>query len=150
MKIIAHRGNITGRNPEYENHPDYILDAIWAGYEAEIDVWWENGHWFLGHDAPTYSINSNFLENKKLWCHAKNFQAFKLMLKNRSIHCFWHQEDDYTMTSQGYIWTYPGKKIDTTSVIVKPEENNFLISSRAHGVCTNFSAKVKDMLGENS
>lgn len=150
MKIIAHRGNIAGRNPKYENHPDYILDAIHAGYEAEIDVWWKDGRWFLGHDSPEYSTSSSFLENKKLWCHAKNFEALEIMLKNSKIHCFWHQKDDYTMTSQGYIWTYPGKTIGASSVIVKPEENDFLISPHAHGVCTNFSAKVKAILGENS
>ena len=150
MKIIAHRGNISGRDPENENRPSYILDAIWLGYEVEVDVWWQQGQWFLGHDSPEYSISSSFLENKKLWCHAKNFLAFKKMLKNKNIHCFWHQTDDYALTSKGYIWTYPGKTIDMNSVIVKPEENNFIINSRAYGVCTNFSAKIKDMLGENS
>jgi len=28
MKLIAHRGNINGPNPEKENHPDYINTAI--------------------------------------------------------------------------------------------------------------------------
>mgnify|MGYP003650098519 FL=1 len=149
MKIIAHRGNILGPNDKYENHPDYILDAVWAGYEVEVDVWWEEGRWSLGHDKPQHLIKGSFLTNDKLWCHAKNFEAFKLMLKS-NVHCFWHQSDDYTITSQGFIWTYPGKKIGETSVIVKPEVNDFLLPSRAYGVCTNFAEKVKGLLGEDS
>ena len=41
MKLIAHRGNISGPNPEKENHPDYILEAIRLGYvpEEEYDNW---------------------------------------------------------------------------------------------------------------
>jgi hypothetical protein len=36
---IAHRGNTRGPNPEKENHPDYILQAIREGFDVEIDVW---------------------------------------------------------------------------------------------------------------
>ena len=39
MKLIAHRGNINGPNPEKENHPDYINTAIKSGYDVEVDVW---------------------------------------------------------------------------------------------------------------
>ena len=28
MKLISHRGNLKGPNPEQENHPDYIWDAL--------------------------------------------------------------------------------------------------------------------------
>ena len=47
----------------------------------------------------------------------KEFTSFAIMLEN-DIHCFWHQEDDYTITSKGYIWTYPGKPVCNKSVIV--------------------------------
>ena len=42
MILISHRGNINGKNPEKENHPDYIWVAIQAGYEVEIDVWFKD------------------------------------------------------------------------------------------------------------
>ena len=29
---------------------------------------------------------------------------------DKSLNYFWHQTDDFTLTSHGYIWTYPGKK----------------------------------------
>ena len=37
------------------------------------------------------------------------------------IHYFWHQEDDITLTSQGYIWAYPGKQPIKNSIAVLPE-----------------------------
>ena len=36
---IAHRGNTRGPNPEKENQPEYILQAINEGFDVEIDVW---------------------------------------------------------------------------------------------------------------
>ena len=33
------------------------------------------------------------------------------MLSYSDIHCFRHQEDDVTLTSRGYMWTYPGKPL---------------------------------------
>ena len=117
MKIISHRGNISGPHPELENSPEYIQKALTQGYDVELDVWCINNVWMLGHDEPVYSIDLSFLKNKKLWCHAKNLNALKLMLSEK-IHCFWHEEDDYTLTSEGYIWTYPEKHVTPRSVIV--------------------------------
>jgi hypothetical protein len=34
---------------------------------------------------------------------------------------FWHQNDDFTLTSKNYIWTYPGQPYTASSVIVMPE-----------------------------
>jgi hypothetical protein len=56
MILISHRGNISGPNPEQENHPDYIWAAIQAGYDVEVDVWFENGKFMLGHDEPQYEF----------------------------------------------------------------------------------------------
>ena len=142
MKLIAHRGNLKGKNPKYENHPDYILDAVWAGFDVEVDVWNVKGQWFLGHDAPTYSIKQGFLENEKLWCHAKNFQSLTHMLNNKNIHSFWHQNDDFTLTSQGYIWTFPGKKLHKNSVAVKPEQFDFKDIEICYAICSDFAGEI--------
>ena len=50
--LISHRGNIDGRNVEYENNPNYIEAAINLGYDVEIDVWFIDGKFMLGHDEP--------------------------------------------------------------------------------------------------
>ena len=111
MIFISHRGNMTGINPKRENEPLYIVEALEKGFDVEIDVWYKKGQFYLGHDEPQYKVKREFLQNRKLWCHAKNIEALNKMLKE-DIHCFWHQEDDVTLTSKGFMWTYPGKKID--------------------------------------
>ena len=134
--LIAHRGNITGPNPEKENHPEYIDKAIACGYNVEIDVWDVSGKLVLGHDVPQYEIDMNFLFDRKnkLWCHAKNVDALsRMIVYGEKINCFWHQEDDVTLTSKGYLWTYPGKELTQNSICVKPSPNN--IPTLCAGIC---------------
>ena len=134
MKLISHRGNIAGKQPGLENMPEYVEDTLQKGYDVEIDVWWQNG-FFLGHDGPLYAVDLLFLKNPKLWCHAKNIDALYEMQKN-GIHCFWHQEDDVTLTSQGYLWTYPGKPLTPSSIWVKPP-SNIEIKEDIAGICSD-------------
>ena len=123
MKLIAHRGNLNGPNPDKENHPDYINKAIGSGYNVEIDVWFINDKWYLGHDNPTYEIKYNFLFDSRFWLHAKNGEVFNKLLKdkNYNFNVFWHTTDDWILTSKGYIWTYPNKFLYENSVCVMPE-----------------------------
>jgi hypothetical protein len=110
MKIISHRGNLTGPEEQYENHPDRIDYCISLGLDVEVDVWDLNGQWFLGHDYPQRKINFEFLEERKdnLWIHCKNAKVMEYFF-NRKFqgNYFWHETDKYTITSKGYIWTYP-------------------------------------------
>ena len=53
MKIIAHRGNLSGPT-QTENHPDQIKKALDLGFDVEIDVWYKENKVFLGHDFPQY------------------------------------------------------------------------------------------------
>ena len=63
MKLIAHRGNITGPKPELENSPDYIFEAIKKGFDVEVDVWYgTDGKFMLGHDNPDYSFPFDLFE----------------------------------------------------------------------------------------
>ena len=138
MIYISHRGNQSG--PERENAPDYIEEAIAAGYQAEIDVRLIGGLWFLGHDEPRYQVTESFLQNDKLWCHAKNHEAFFQMRKNPRIHCFWHQQDDYIVTSRGYLWAYPGMPVNGPRVIAcMPESAQHPIDlTAAQGICSDY------------
>src|SRR5574343_960654 len=107
--LISHRGNINGSNILKENHPDYINDAIKNGFNVEIDVWIDNNKIILGHDYPQYEINKEFIINDKFWVHAKNIQALSYL--KEITNCFFHNSDLYTLTSKGWIWTYPGSYI---------------------------------------
>jgi len=57
MIYISHRGNINGRIEDSENKPEYIDDTIQLGFDVEIDVWYIDGKWWLGHDGPQYEID---------------------------------------------------------------------------------------------
>jgi hypothetical protein len=142
MILISHRGNITQPNPNLENTPDYIQAALKEGYDCEIDVWFLNGSFWLGHDFGVYKIDKSFLINSHLWCHAKNIDALKEMTKNRMIHCFWHQTDDFTLTSQNFIWCYPGKEIPSSNSIVLMTEKHPRLSNAPltgyAGVCSDY------------
>ena len=41
MILISHRGNLKGINPQRENEPLYIVEALEKGFDVEIDVWWK-------------------------------------------------------------------------------------------------------------
>lgn len=113
MKFIAHRGNLKGRDPDNENRPEYIDEAISQGFDVEIDVWFSGGYYLLGHDIPQYMVDLQWLLDRAeyLWCHAKNLDALHDLIHYSKLNVFWHQEDDYTMTTHNFIWTYPGKNI---------------------------------------
>jgi len=141
MYLISHRGNVNGIQLENENKPDYLNLAIEKGFDVEVDVRFEYNKFFLGHDNSQYEIDKNFLLNKKVWCHAKNFEAL-LALDKINAHYFWHQEDDYTITSKGYLWTYPGKKLSKISICVLPENSNYK-KINCLGICSDFIEKYK-------
>lgn len=128
MKLIAHRGNIKGSNPLEENNPEYIDFAIEKGYDVEIDIRYDTfeNNFYLGHDEPQYLVTPYWLAQRmeKLWIHCKNIDALNYFVsKTGGYNYFWHQEDDFTLTSKNYIWTYPGKTYTPNSVIVMTEWN---------------------------
>jgi hypothetical protein len=130
-KIISHRGNIDGPNPCRENHPDYIKAALNKGYGVEIDAWFVDGQWGLGHDEPLYAVNLQYffdLRNHSVkvnggpfdirrhplvWIHLKNLGAVQEM-KNVNTSCASDKsapgEDEYTAMNRriaerlNYFW----------------------------------------------
>ena len=148
MIWIAHRGNIEERIPERENHPEYLIEAQKKGFDIEVDIWFLHEKWFLGHDEPSYEVGEDFLDRKGCWFHAKNIDALSQLIM-RKHHCFWHQEDDVTLTSQGYLWTFPGKKLVQHSIAVMPERASYTKEELAScsGICTDNIILYQQMLG---
>ena len=138
MILISHRGNLNGPKPDQENSPNYINNAISKGYNVEIDVWFKD-EFFLGHDEPLYPVKPEYLINTKLWCHAKNIEAVEA-LKSINSHFFWHQQDDVVLTSKGYFWTYPGKKLFKNSICVLPEKASYT-KFQCAGICSDYISK---------
>lgn len=139
MVYICHRGKKNQHEPE--NEISNILNNISLGYDCEIDVWKVGDNLYLGHDYAKDEIDINFLltNSKNLWCHAKNVEALNFMLKFKDLNCFWHQEDDYTLTSKGFIWVYPDKRLINESIAVMPENTSYSISDLqiCYGICTD-------------
>lgn len=149
--LIAHRGNTNGPDPEKENNPDYIDNAVSKGYQVEIDVWCIDGALVLGHDGPQYQIIEDYLTKRKdvLWCHAKNLDALCFLL-DKDFHTFSHDSDPYTFTSQKIIWAYPGMPLNTSTICVMPERTpdayNLNDLHNCRGICTDFVEKYAFIL----
>jgi hypothetical protein len=145
MFFISHRGNLNGPNGIKENKKSYLLDALNKGFDVEVDIWFDNKNFYLGHDSPQEKIDISFLAEPKVWCHAKNLEALP-NLKNINAHFFWHQQDEVTITSKGFFWTFPGKKLFENSICVLPEKFSLsnLRNFNCAGVCSDYIAKVKN------
>ena len=143
--LISHRGNITGPQPTFENKIRYINNALKKGYEVEIDVWYIDGQWNLGHDEPQERINASFFQRRGFWVHAKSIEAFLNLQKIYGVNYFFHQKDDYTLTSIGWCWAYPGKQVipGFNTIAVLPEIYNTDVKNFA-GICSDFIENYKD------
>ena len=144
MIYISHRGNTHGKLPSAENRPDYIDEAIWFGYDVEIDIWCKNDYLFLGHDSPEYPLNISWLSERsdKLWIHCKNIEAVEWFYMNKGFHYFWHDEDDMTMTSNGIIWSHPKIQPLINSIAVLPDTYEWDLS-KCMGICSDYIEKYK-------
>jgi hypothetical protein len=144
MKYIAHRGLLKGPDKALENKPEQIIDCLLnKEYDCEIDVHFIKNEWWLGHDEPQYKVEEDFLLQKGLWIHCKNLEALERMqYLPKSCNYFWHQEDDFTLTSQGQIWTFPGNTLTESSVAVIPESSTrnweYAKESKLFGVCSDY------------
>lgn len=146
MLWISHRGNIEGPNPSEENKIDYILEVInHTSFDVEVDVWWVDGKFYLGHDEPVELLPTDWFYSQRFWFHAKNVEALKQLGRLHQIKYFWHQEDDYTLTSNRKIWTYPGKRLIEGSIAVVPEIAYDGDLWNCHAICTDYVIKYKGL-----
>ena len=146
MKLIAHRGLSKGPNKELENRPSQIESALQHGFDCEVDFWIVDDRFYLGHDGPQFHIKQDFIKHAGLWIHAKNLNALHYLV-GTDLNFFWHQTDNYTLTSTGYIWTYPGQSLTKHSVMVMPEWDDPTLDNARHAdcfaVCSDFVSLLK-------
>ena len=158
MIIIAHRGLMNGPDRNLENTPDQVQHALNMGFDVEIDVWYHQRKFYLGHDDPTHQVHLEFLRDPKLWIHAKNLETLYTLTTlffDFQPNFFFHDNDAYTLTSHGYIWTYPGNQLSPMSVFVMPETLGNLSEMFAqwqikekpcYAVCTDYAILVDKLL----
>ncbi len=146
MIKISHRGNLYGKNKSRENSPDYVIEAINAGYDVEIDFWVIGNKMYLGHDEPTYEVDMYFINSyiKKLWLHCKNLEALDLVLSMpKYYNAFWHQEDNFTITTNHFIWTYPGMPVKSKSILVHTDmPSKEILGLDMAGICSDHIGRV--------
>lgn len=154
MRIISHRGNLNGPNPDMENRIDYIDAALHAGFDVEVDVWKIGNTVYLGHDGRQDAMPIHYYENPKLWFHCKNVEAFNhfrlLVYIPHKLKYFWHQTDDYCLTSNEKIWVYPGKPLVYDSIAVLPETVTYSHRElrECHAICTDYAQRYYDIFEE--
>ena len=136
--LIAHRGNHKGRNPDRENDPKYIVELPY-GYSPEIDIWSIGGKFYFGHDEPKYEIPPTYnLYTRDPWYHCKNLEALQRLYWRYGVHYFWHENDHYTITNRGFIWTTDlnANTDQTVLMVVNPSDLDLAMKNdRVAGIC---------------
>tara|TARA_R100001015_G_C4424187_1_gene23692 strand:- start:22 stop:495 length:474 start_codon:yes stop_codon:yes gene_type:complete len=157
MILISHRGNTNGPNKRKENTKEYIDNALNKGYHVELDIWFKDGKFFLGHDVPEVETRFEWLlaRKEKIWIHCKNAEAlFKLTSDRNQMTLFYHEKEDYSLiyngrdkngsTVNGVIWAHNIKNINHKCVIPlldksdlknKPDEDIW-------GICSDYVDKL--------
>jgi hypothetical protein len=137
MILISHRGNVNGPSKDLENKVETIESTIRLGYDVEIDLWYINNSFYLGHDNPDTLVSFDFLdENKnKLWIHCKNLECLD-KLHETNFNYFWHDKDLSTITSKGIFWSLNGyylKNGVTVELDIIDE-----VPKNIFGICTDY------------
>jgi len=124
MILISHRGNLNGKNPSQENRPEYIDRAL-KEYDVEIDVWYIDGEFHLGHDRPSYRIDEEYLEERRsrLWIHCKNKEA--LIKLHGGYNCFFHEDDDVVLTSHNVAIAHVNYGAMKSTIVMMPEVHGY-------------------------
>lgn len=146
MKLIAHRGLINGPDVQLENEPDHVVAMLAAGYDCEVDVWLKDDQWFLGHDSAAYPILHAYLFQPGLWLHCKNAEALHALGRTK-LNYFWHDTDQFTLTSHRWVWTFPGGPLTDRSVCVLPEWDDSSLEStktmNCYGICSDHIKRIE-------
>ena len=148
MRLISHRGNLDGPEPDKENRPTFIQAAIDLGYDVEVDVRLIDGNLFLGHDKPDYPVDIQWLlaRRSSLWIHAKNFPAMNLLI-DHGFQVFCHQADKHAVIGNTrYLWSCDVAEANERSVIplisAEEIEANKGLDMRFHGVCSDYIRRI--------
>jgi len=147
MIIISHRGNTRGPNPEFENHPSYVDQAL-LEHQVEVDIHCNNGEFWLGHDSPQYKINLEWLikRKNKLWIHCKNISAAQILsvYRKEEFNFFGHSNDKYVVSSNGYVLSIGCFVNNEKTIIVMPEVFSVKLNSCfVGGVMTDYANEIQ-------
>jgi hypothetical protein len=147
MKLISHRGNIDGLNPDRENSPEYILEALSLGYDVEVDVRENNDELYLGHDYCQYKINIDWIKKYEpnLWIHAKDINSVNLLI-GQKLKMFFHEKESHTIIhNTNLIWSHNINEATKNSIIplLDLDTLNKFKDLPVYGICSDFVKLIK-------
>lgn len=99
MRIISHRGNLRGVDPK-ENFPDRIKKVA-ETFETEVDAWFINGLYYLGHDRPEFEVDKFFFMDSNLLVHAKTVATYLQLHRYSDVNVFLQHQDGLAVSSGG-------------------------------------------------
>jgi hypothetical protein len=140
---IAHRALIAGPDHKKENSIQTISSRCQQGLSSEIDIWFHEEEFWIGHDAPRERVTLEFLTSEFLWIHAKNGEAFYKLQKisnekGLGLRIFYHTQEHYALTTLGDTIILPGVPDVDGFCYMMPEMDN-VTPTVAAKICSDFS-----------
>lgn len=158
MKIISHRGNISGPDHSHENTVEQIQKCIDLGYDVEIDLRMRNGAPHLGHDSADHEVAADWLRERQsnLWIHVKEYSALVwLMSEVPTANFFCHESDRYTLVSNGKVWCHDLTNVMTDKCVIpllsleQVQSYDFKNQGSLYAVCTDYVRECERAWGRN-
>lgn len=112
MKLISHRGNLNGIEPDKENTLEAIDKCLSFGFDVMVDVWYDNSNWFLGTLGPSIPVSWTMLNSLKnnLWMNARTVETFLLLKEKLNFKTFFNANGTFgALTSDDVFWLSPSK-----------------------------------------
>ena len=125
------------------------------GFDVEVDLWvGDTGQIGLGHDDLTYQLDTPWFQRRstKLWIHCKNSKAINFA-QSLGLNYFFHDTDNYTLTSQGFVWVFPGETPVGRSIVLdiagfaRPGTTQL---GNAYGICSDWAQDLKFALNSDA
>lgn len=146
--LISNKGNLNGENPELENSPNYIINALANNYQVKINVTYHKYAFYLGEN-PTYKIPQNFLRDDNLWIQCNDLETLQhITFIHNSSNAFYIKNDIATITKSGIIWlNILSSPSNANSIIYLPETDWDAYKHELYqckGICSNFIETIRN------
>jgi len=103
VRLIAHKGLWQGSDNNTANTTKQLKMALKAGYDVECDIIERDGKLWLGHDEPKEEIDIEFLKDSRIFAHAKDERAYKILIKE-NIQSFMQNNEILSEIENSNLW----------------------------------------------
>lgn len=166
MRIISHRGNLTGPDKIRENKELALIEALEKGFDIEFDIWYVAGRFWLGHDTAEISFSVDTLihwsskyMDRMFYVHCKNLWALEELsyISKNNIIPFCHDMDQAILLKDNTIWIHPNalsnssKRDKSIAVFSTCKTAKYDVSldidfSDFYGICTDYPIDLRNSL----